>query len=120
MWTGSSDGYEQQIFDVVDATVREYIAEGRGEPLAPLPPGMPFMEAGLDSLDMLKVSLICLILLSCLFHSCGLSKSKTVLLDGPAPHVLASVQSYASETLLLAHASMIFAVLLARICNFDD
>lgn len=54
--TDADEAYQQHIFEVVDATVREYLAEGRGEPLAELPPGMPFMEAGLDSLDMLKVS----------------------------------------------------------------
>ena len=47
--------YHRQVIEVVDTTLRQYLTEGRGSPLEPLSPCMPFMEAGLDSLDMLKV-----------------------------------------------------------------
>ena len=44
------------MFDIIDSTVRLYLAEGRDEPVADFTVTTPFMDAGLDSLDMLKVS----------------------------------------------------------------
>ena len=58
-WDDADDAvvsdYQQQVFEMVDAIIKEYLAEGRGSPLETFSPSMPFMEAGLDSLDMLKV-----------------------------------------------------------------
>ena len=47
---------EQHVFDIIDSTLRQYLAEGRDEPVADFTFTTPFMDAGLDSLDLLKVS----------------------------------------------------------------
>ena len=52
---GAEGEYQQQILEAVDATVRDYLADSRGEPVTDIGPDTPFMIAGLDSLDMLKV-----------------------------------------------------------------
>lgn len=51
-----ADSSEQQTFAIIDSTVRQYLAEGRDEPVEDFTASTPFMDAGLDSLDMLKVS----------------------------------------------------------------
>lgn len=42
------------VVDAVGKVVSEYLTEARGEPLQNFSPDVPFMDAGLDSLDMLK------------------------------------------------------------------
>lgn len=49
---------QQHVFEVIEAIVHDFVTEGRGDPVADLDPATPFMAAGLDSLDMLKVGCI--------------------------------------------------------------
>jgi hypothetical protein len=47
----------QGIVDTVAAVIQEYLTEARGESVDGFTVDTPFMDAGLDSLDMLKVPL---------------------------------------------------------------
>ena len=49
----------QRIFATVDATIRAYLDSTQEEPLAGFSAATPLMDAGLDSLDMLKASVCC-------------------------------------------------------------
>ena len=44
------------VLDTVAGVLEEYLAQARGEPGEALTLDTPFMDAGLDSLDMLKVT----------------------------------------------------------------
>ena len=46
------------IIDSLCSVVKEYLTEARGAPVDDFNPDTPFMDAGLDSLDMLKVIII--------------------------------------------------------------
>lgn len=48
-------GY-QGIMDTVASVIQEYLTEARGEPVDGFTSDTPFMDAGLDSLDMLKAN----------------------------------------------------------------
>lgn len=54
----SEEGGTGEVHGIVLAVVREYlaVAAGGGLALADFTPATPLMEAGLDSLDLLKVS----------------------------------------------------------------
>ena len=47
------------VLDTVAGVLEEYLTQARGEPGEALTVDTPFMDAGLDSLDMLKVSPRC-------------------------------------------------------------
>ena len=55
--TVSAEDEYQGIVGSLTAVVQGYLSEARGDPVDDFSADTPFMEAGLDSLDMLKVDI---------------------------------------------------------------
>ncbi|KAK9830427.1 hypothetical protein WJX72_011727 [[Myrmecia] bisecta] len=76
------DAVRERCFGVISATVQAYLMEGRSEPIEDFGPSTPLMDAGLDSLDMLKMA-------SLLGDALGVALSSTIVFDYPTIESLA-------------------------------